>query len=133
MGVWRTLGYIYAGLNILGGFVLIGVGAHISSQPSLGVGLSSSMFNQIGGLALVYGGLSGIMIGILIIWALVKSGQIESIDKNIKIIAEWTKSQKGKLEDEEISLEEQQRKLDEEEKYLADLERKKNEKAKHDD
>jgi hypothetical protein len=92
MGVWRTLGYIYAGLNILGGFILIGVGASISSQPTLGQGFSSSI-NQIGGLAFVYGGLGGIMSGILLIWALVKSGQLENIDRNIKIIAEWTKSQ----------------------------------------
>ena len=95
MGIWRILGYAYAGLNILGGFILIGVGASINSQPSLGTGLSSTM-NQIGGLAFIYGGLGGIMVGILLIWALVKSGQIESIDKNIKIIAEWAKSQQQK-------------------------------------
>jgi len=33
------------------------------------------------------------MVGILLIWALVKSGQLENIDKNIKVIAEWAKSQ----------------------------------------
>jgi hypothetical protein len=93
LGIWRVLGYAYAGLNILGGFILIGVGASISSQPSLGTGLSSTMFNQIGDLALIYGGLGGIMVGVVLIWALVKSGQIENIDKNIKIIAEWAKSQ----------------------------------------
>ena len=41
-------------------------------------------------------GLGGIMVGILLIWALVKSGQIETIDENIKIIAEWAKSQQQK-------------------------------------
>ena len=45
-------------------------------------------FNDLTILALIYGGLAGIMFGILVIWALVKSGQIESIEKNIKIIAE---------------------------------------------
>ena len=87
MGIWRKLGYAYAGLNILGGFILIGVGANMSTQPSLGTGMSAGMFNQISGLALVYGGLSGIMIGILLIWGLVKSGQIESMEKSLKKIA----------------------------------------------
>lgn len=93
MGVWRILGYVYAGLNILGGFILIGAGMSMSTQPSLGTGFSSGLFNQIGGLAFIYGGLAGIMVGILLIWALVKSGQIENIDKNIQIIGEWAKSQ----------------------------------------
>jgi hypothetical protein len=96
LGVWRILGYAYAGLNILGGFILIGAGMRMSTQPSLGTGFSSGLFDQIGGLALIYGGLSGITLGIVLIWALVKSGQIESIDKNIKIIAEWAKSQMRK-------------------------------------
>ena len=87
------------------------------------------MFNQIGSIAFVFGGLGGIIFGILLIWGLVKSGQMENIDKNIKIIAEWAKSQQqaqGKLtKDDQIFLEDDQRKLDEEEKYLSDLERKK--------
>ena len=97
MGIWRVLGYVYAGLNILGGFVFIGIGASMSTQQqsSFDTGFSN-VFSQIGGLAFIYGGLSGIMIGILLIWALVKSGQIENIDKNIKIIAEWAKSQQQK-------------------------------------
>ena len=88
MGIWRKLGYVYAGLNILGGFILIGVGANMSTQPSFDTGLSSGMFNQIGALALVYGGLNGILIGILLIWGLVKSGQIESMEKSLKKIAD---------------------------------------------
>ncbi|MDW0234017.1 MAG: hypothetical protein QOK50_07350 [Nitrososphaeraceae archaeon] len=95
MGVWRILGYVYAGLNILGGFILIGAGASMSTQPSLGTGFSG-MLNQIGSFAFIYSGLAGIMVGILLIWALVKSGQIENIDKNIQIIAEWAKSQMQK-------------------------------------
>jgi hypothetical protein len=89
------------------------------------------VFSQFGGLALVYGGVNTVVFGILIIWALVKSGQIESIDKNIKIIAEWAQSQKAKdvtSDNDEIFLEDQQRKLKEEERYLADLERKKKDK-----
>lgn len=132
MGVWRTLGYIFAGLTIVAGFILIGVGANLSTQTSSQPGLFGNMFSQFGGLAFVYGGASTIVFGVLIIWALVKSGQIESIDKNIKIIAEWIQSQKvkeGKSEDDERFLEDQQRKLDEEEKYLADLERKKRDKG----
>lgn len=41
----------------------------------------------------MYGGLGAIMFGILLVWALVKSGQIENIDNNMKLIAEWVKSQ----------------------------------------
>ena len=117
MGVWRTLGYIYGGLTIVAGFVLIGLGANLSTQTSFETGLSGlygNMFSQFGGSALVYGGVSTIVFGILIIWALVKSGQIESIEKNIKIIAEWTQSQKvkeGNADDDERFFEDQQRKL----------------------
>ena len=96
MGVWRTLGYIFAGITILGGFILIAFGASLASQTSSQTGLFGNAISQLGSLALVYGGLSTIVLGILIIWALVKSGQIENIDKNIRIIAEWTKSQQQK-------------------------------------
>lgn len=131
MGVWRTLGYVFAGFTILGGFILIAFGANLGSQTSSQTGLFGNAINQLVSLALVYGGVSTIVLGILIIWALVKSGQIENIDKNIEIIAEWTKSQKekeGKSDDDQRFLEDQQRKLDEEERYVADLERKKKDK-----
>ena len=127
MGVWRTLGYIFAGLTILGGFILIAFGASLGSQTSSQTGLFGNAINQLVSLALVYGGVSTIVLGILIIWALVKSGQIENIDKNIQIIAEWTQSQKvkegnaewtqsqkvkeGNADDDEIFFEHQQRKL----------------------
>ena len=110
MGVWRNLGYVYAALNLLGGFILIGLGVAISSQPT---GMFGG-FYDLTILALIYGGLAGIIFGILVIWALVKSGQIESIEKNIKIIAEWTQSQKvkeGSADDDERFFEDQQRKL----------------------
>jgi hypothetical protein len=90
LGVWRKLGYAYAGLNILIGFILIGVGVSVTTQPiqpSLGTGTSFGMFNQIGGLVIIYGGLSGVMMGILLIWGLVKSGQIESMEQSLKKIA----------------------------------------------
>lgn len=131
MGVWRTLGYIFGGLTIVAGFVLIGSGVNLSTQPSVETGISGiygNMFSQFGGLALVYGGVNTVVFGILIIWALVKSGQIESIDKNIKIIAEWAKSQTdkgGQSDDDKRFLEDEQSRLDEEERYIADLERKK--------
>lgn len=130
MGVWRTLGYIFSGLIIVGGLVLVAFGGNIGSQMSFEPGPYGDMFNQLGGFAIIYGGVSSIVLGILMIWALVKSGQIESIDKNIKIIAEWAKSQQekeGKSDDEEF-LENEQRKLDNEERYLAELEQKKREK-----
>ena len=127
MGVWRTLGYIFAGLTILGGFILIAFGASLGSQTSSQTGLFGNAINQLVSLALVYGGVSTIVLGILIIWALVKSGQLENIDKNIQIIAkwtqlhkvkegnaEWTQSQKvkeGNADDDERFFEDQQRKL----------------------
>ena len=135
MGVWRKLGYIFSGLTIVAGFVLIGSGVNLSTQTNVetetdAFGLGN-IFSQFGGLALVYGGVNTVVFGILIIWALVKSGQIESIDKNIKIIAEWAQSQiakEGESGDDEKFLEDQQTKLNEEERYLADLERKKKDK-----
>jgi len=99
MGIWRTLGYVFAGVNIIAGFILVAAGAGIMSQPqqSIRTGiLSSGLFNQLGGFALLYGGIGTIIFGILLIWALVKSGQIENIDKNIKIIAEWARNNKRK-------------------------------------
>lgn len=87
-----------AGLTIVAGFVLIGSGVNLSTQTNVETDISGlgNMFSQFGGLALIYGGVNTVVFGILLIWALVKSGQIESIDKNIKIIAEWAQSQKEK-------------------------------------
>jgi hypothetical protein len=135
VGFWRTLGYIFSGLIIVGGFILVAFGASVGSQMSFQTAPYGNTLNQLGGLAIIYGGVSSIVLGILMIWALVKSGQIESIDKNIKIIAEWITSQKdkeGNSVDNEKFLEDEQRKLDADEKYLAELERKKQEKEKQD-
>jgi hypothetical protein len=132
MGVWRTLGYIFSGLIIVGGFILVAFGASIGSQMSFQTGVYGNTFNQLGGLAIIYGGVSSIVLGILMIWALVKSGQIESIDKNIKIIADWITSQKakeGEPSDDERFLQDEQIKLEKEERYLAELDRKKKEKG----
>jgi hypothetical protein len=132
MGFWRTLGYIFSGFIIVGGFILVAFGASIGSQLSFETATYGNMFNQLGGLVIIYGGVSSIVLGILMIWALVKSGQIESIDKNIKIISEWITSQKdkdGNSFDDEKFLEDEQKKLDEQEKYLAELDRKKQEKS----
>jgi len=131
MGIWRNLGYVFAGLNMIGGFILVGIGSGIMSQPNMQQGLPSfGMLNQLGGFALVYGGAGTIVFGILLIWALVKSGQIENIDKNIKIIAEWARIQQDKQKsNSEFDLEEEQKKLGAEQKYLDELELKKNEKG----
>lgn len=127
MGIWRNLGYVYAGLNIIGGFAFIGIGVSMSTQQvNFGTGLFANVFNQIGGLAFIYGGMNGILIGILLIWGLVKSGQIENIDKNIEIIAEWAKSQQQKEGlSSRYDLEQERKKLNADEKYLAELEEKK--------
>lgn len=116
VGFWRNLGYVFSGLLIIGGFILLGFSANIASQFGSQPGLYGDTFKQLGGLALLYGGVSTIILGIIMIWALVKSGQIESIDKNIKVIAEWIKSQnqeEGNSEDDERFLENEQSKLNE--------------------
>lgn len=99
MGIWRVLGYGYAAITIFGGILLLASGFYAYSRiydVALTMSVNSSVFSQLGSLALIYGGLSGITLGIVLIWALVKSRQIENIDKNIKIIAEWAKSQMQK-------------------------------------
>jgi hypothetical protein len=57
MGIWRTLGYVYAGFNILDGFILIAAGANFTAMQNLGSGPYGGMVNQIGSIALMYGGL----------------------------------------------------------------------------
>lgn len=95
------MGYAYAAITILGGILLLisGFSASFESSYNSGFGGSdalSSVFDQLRGLGLIYGGFSAITLGLLLIWALIKSGQIENIDKNIQIIAEWAKSQMQK-------------------------------------
>ena len=82
----------------MGGFILIARGASSLSQPSLDTqsSLGYGLIHQIQGYGLIYGGLAAVMLGILLIWALVKSGQIENIDKNIQVIADWARSQMQK-------------------------------------
>jgi hypothetical protein len=133
MGIWRDLGYVFAGINIIAGFVLVGIGFGIMNQQTTERGLQSfGIFNQLGGFALLYGGIGTIIFGILLIWALIKSGQIENIDKNIKIIAQWAQLQQKGESSPQIDLEEEQKKLTADEKYLAELERKKKEKDEQD-
>jgi DNA repair exonuclease SbcCD ATPase subunit len=126
LGVWRTLGYVFAGLSIIGGFIFIAISYTLSSQSSLQTGLMSSMYNQLFTVAFLFGGLGGIIFGIMLVWGLVKSGQMENIDKNIKIIAEWAESQqKQRKVDEEF--EDAQMALEKDEKKLAELEKEKEE------
>jgi hypothetical protein len=101
LGIWRDLGYAYAAITILGGILLLISGFSASFQSSYNTDYGtnnafSSVFNQFRGLGLIYGGFSAITLGLLLIWALVKSGQIENIDKNIQVIARWAKSQMQK-------------------------------------
>jgi hypothetical protein len=126
MGIWRDLGYVLGGIAIIAGFVLVGIGFAVMSQETVERGLQSfGIFNQLGGFALVFGGIGTINYGILLIWALVKSGQIENIDKNIKIIAEWARLQQKGEPSSEHDLKDEQKKLDADEKYLSELEQKK--------
>ena len=82
------------------------------------------MYNQLFTISFLFGSLGGIIFGIMLIWGLVKSGQMENIDKNIKIIAEWAQlQQKESKVDEE--LEDARIALEKDEKKLADFEREK--------
>ena len=87
MGFWRNVGYIIAIIIIAAGVICfiaaIAVSPKIKTQPT-----------EIGNIAAVAGvsslaliGFGGMVSGILLIWALKKSGQIESMEKSLRKIA----------------------------------------------
>jgi len=87
MGFWRNVGYIIAIIIIAAGVICfiaaIAVSPKIETQPT-----------EIGNIAAVAGvsslaliGFGGMVSGILLIWALKKSGQIESMEKSLRKIA----------------------------------------------
>jgi len=108
MGFWRTVGYIIAVVMISAGGVIALVAIVASSNID-------TQRTQLGNIATLAGvsslaliGFGSIVSGILLIWALIKSGQIESMEKSLKKIAFSTealermqKEQSDKLEKEE--------------------------------
>jgi len=87
MGFWRNVGYIIAIIIIAAGVICfiaaIAVSPKIEIQPP-----------EIGNIAAVAGvsslaliGFGGMVSGILLIWVLKKSGQIESMEKSLRKIA----------------------------------------------
>ena len=87
MGFWRTVGYVIAVIIIVAGVICfiaaIVASPKIETQPT-----------EIGDIAAIAGvsslalvGFGGLVSGILLIWALKKSGQIESMEKSLRKIA----------------------------------------------
>ena len=87
MGFWRNVGYVIAIIVIVAGVICfiaaIVASPKIETQPT-----------EIGNIAAIAGvsslalvGFGGVISGILLIWALKKSGQIESMEKSLRKIA----------------------------------------------
>lgn len=87
MGFWRTVGYIIAIIIIAAGVACFI--AAIAVSPKI-----ETQSTEIGNIAALAGvaslgliGFGGMVSGILLIWALKKSGQIESMEKSLRKIA----------------------------------------------
>jgi hypothetical protein len=87
LGFWRKVGYI------IGAFmIIVGIASAISAivaSPTI-----NNQGTQIGNIAALAGvsslallGFGSMVSGILLIWALIKSGQIERMEKSLKKIA----------------------------------------------
>lgn len=87
MGFWRTVGYVIAVIIIVAGVICfiaaIVASPKIETQPTE-IGNIAALAG-VSSLALV--GFGGLVSGILLIWALRKSGQIESMEKSLRKIA----------------------------------------------
>ena len=87
MGFWRTVGYVIAVIIIVAGVICftaaIAASPKIETQPTE-IGNIAALAG-VSSLALV--GFGGLVSGILLIWALKKSGQIESMEKSLRKIA----------------------------------------------
>jgi len=87
MGFWRTVGYVIAVIIIVAGVICfiaaIVASPKIETQPTE-IGNIAALAS-VSSLALV--GFGGLVSGILLIWALKKSGQIESMEKSLRKIA----------------------------------------------
>lgn len=81
MGFWRNVGYVIAIIVIVAGVICFI--AAIVASPKI-----ETQLTEIGDIAAIAGvsslalvGFGGLVSGILLIWALKKSGQIESMEK----------------------------------------------------
>jgi len=87
MGFWRNVGYVIAVIIIVAGVICfiaaIVASPKIETQPTE-IGNIAALAG-VSSLALV--GFGGLVSGILLIWALRKSGQIESMEKSLRKIA----------------------------------------------
>src|SRR6185312_6542086 len=87
MGFWRTVGYVISVIIIVAGVICfiaaIVDSPKIETQPTE-IGNIAALAG-VSSLALV--GFGGLVSGILLIWALKKSGQIESMEKSLRKIA----------------------------------------------
>jgi len=87
MGFWRNVGYVIAIIVIVAGVICfiaaIVASPKIETQPTE-IGNIAALAG-VSSLALV--GFGGLVSGILLIWALKKSGQIESMEKSLRKIA----------------------------------------------
>ena len=87
MGFWRTVGYVIAVIIIVAGVICfiaaIVASPKIETQPTE-IGNIAALAG-VSSLALV--GFGGLVSGILLIWALKKSGQIESMEKSLRKIS----------------------------------------------
>ena len=87
MGFWRNVGYVIAIIVIVAGVICFI--AAIVASPKI-----ETQLTEIGDIAAIAGvsslalvGFGGVISGILLIWALRKSGQIESMEKSLRKIA----------------------------------------------
>ena len=87
MGFWRNVGYVIAIIVIVAGVICFI--AAIVASPKI-----ETQLTEIGDIAAIAGvsslalvGFGGLVSGILLIWALKKSGQIESMEKSLRKIA----------------------------------------------
>lgn len=87
MGFWRNVGYIIAIIIIVAGVICfiaaIAASPKIETQPTE-IGNIAALAG-VSSLALI--GFGGMVSGILLIWALKKSGQVESMEKSLRKIA----------------------------------------------
>jgi len=86
MGLWRKVGYVIAIVMVAAGIVItlaaIIASSNIDTQQTEMRGIAA-----LAGVSLAPIGVASIISGNLLIWALLKRGQIESMEKSLKKIA----------------------------------------------
>ncbi|MFN2434877.1 MAG: hypothetical protein ABR515_05845 [Nitrososphaeraceae archaeon] len=120
MGFWRNAGYIIAIIIIAAGVICfiaaIVASPRIETQPTE-IGNITALAG-VSSLALI--GFGGMVSGIILIWALKKSGQIESMEKSLRKIANGMTVIESFQKERLIELEKQKERLIELEKQKED-------------